>query len=78
MVGDNTKFNNMRLKEIEELKKYCENNPEFEHTQLHIISGKLLEAIELLQYFTNKVEEGNIRSKKTYNKYKEFLKEFED
>jgi len=35
-------------------------------------------AIELLEYFTKRVEEGSIRSKTTYNKYKEFLKFLEE
>ena len=36
--------------------------------------GELLsEAIELLKYFTDRVEIGSIRSKTTYKKYKDFL-----
>ncbi|HCT86241.1 MAG TPA: hypothetical protein DF296_13700 [Candidatus Margulisbacteria bacterium] len=31
------------------------------------------EAIELIQYFTNRVENGTIRSRTTYGKYKDFL-----
>lgn len=31
------------------------------------------EALELLQYFVTRVEEGTIRSKVTYEKYKTFL-----
>ena len=31
------------------------------------------EAIELIQYFTNRVENGTIRSRITYGKYKDFL-----
>jgi len=34
---------------------------------------RLLEALELLQYFVDRVEAGTIRSKTTYKKYKDFL-----
>ena len=34
---------------------------------------ELDEAVELIQYFVIRVEEGSIRSKKTYDKYKTFL-----
>ena len=33
----------------------------------------LKEALELLQYFVTRVEEGTIRSRVTYKKYKTFL-----
>ena len=32
-----------------------------------------IEAIELIRYFVKRVEEGSIRSKTTYVKYKQFL-----
>ena len=34
---------------------------------------RLLEALDLLQYFVDRVEAGTIRSKTTYKKYKDFL-----
>lgn len=37
------------------------------------LKTELDEAVKLIQYFVNRVEEGSIRSKKTYAKYKEFL-----
>jgi len=33
------------------------------------------EALEVIEYFVKRVEEGTIRSKVTYSKYKEFLKD---
>ena len=36
------------------------------------------EALQLIQYFTDRVEEGTIRSKTTYKKYKDFLALVED
>jgi len=38
----------------------------------------LMEAVELIQYFVKRVEEGSIRSKTTYKKYKDFLNEYEN
>ena len=35
------------------------------------------EAVELIEYFVNRVEEGTIRSSKTYTKYKDFLSKIE-
>lgn len=35
-------------------------------------------ALKLLNYFVNRVEKGEIKSKTTYNKYKEFLKQIEN
>ena len=37
----------------------------------------LIEAVELIKYFTTRVEEGSIRSKKTYTKYKNFLAKYD-
>ena len=37
------------------------------------LKEQLKESVELIQYFVNRVEEGSIRSKKTYAKYKAFL-----
>lgn len=34
---------------------------------------KLLIAVKLLEYFVNRVEEGSIKSKTTYQLYKDFL-----
>jgi len=42
----------------------------------HLIAKDLeqyLEALDLLQYFVDRVEAGTIRSKTTYKKYKDFL-----
>ena len=36
------------------------------------------EAIELIEYFVNRVEEGTIRSKITYGKYKTFLEKLKN
>ena len=38
----------------------------------------LAEAVNLIQYFVNRVEEGSIRSKVTYEKYKQFLRNYEN
>lgn len=37
------------------------------------LKQELDEAVELIQYFVTRVEDGSIRSKKTYAKYKIFL-----
>ena len=38
-----------------------------------MLKKRLAEAVELLEYFTDRVEEGSIRSRTTYEKYKSFL-----
>lgn len=35
------------------------------------------EAVELIRYFVNRVEDGSIRSNTTYKKYKDFLDKLE-
>lgn len=37
------------------------------------IAKSAMEAVELIEYFVDRVEAGTIRSTKTYTKYKEFL-----
>ena len=38
----------------------------------------LQEAVELIKYFVKRVEEGSIKSKVTYKKYKDFLIKYEN
>ena len=40
--------------------------------------NKFPEALKLIEYFVNRVEEGSIRSQITYLKYKDFLKSLEN
>ena len=49
------------------MRKVCYSNDVAE------LEKKYAEAVELLEYFTDRVEEGSIRSRATYEKYKSFL-----
>jgi hypothetical protein len=67
-------------KTVEELAtEFHSLNPYSEDIIYGFISGynlanqKFQKAKELLEYFTNRVEEGSIISKTTYKLYKEFL-----
>jgi hypothetical protein len=55
-------------------------NLKVQKQEVHFTEEELLlqEAVELIQYFIKRVEEGTIRSKTTYGKYKEFLKKYEN
>ena|SRR3990167_622868 len=51
-----------------------EENKRITDPELNGSTGKLnQEAIDLIEYFVKRVDEGSIRSKTTYAKYKEFL-----
>lgn len=60
-------------KDDEEVQGMMIGTNEYLEEQLDSDEERLLEALDLLQYFVDRVEAGTARSKTTYKKYKDFL-----